>query len=72
MMYFKKLPDPMGDYVDSEGNRFSIAAARRIRSTAGVNVGYVPFVSLEMALEYWGLMAEPLPMVPAFGKEVQP
>lgn len=55
MMYFKKSPDPMGDYVDAEGNRFSIAAARRIRTASGVNIGYVPFVSLEEALIYWGL-----------------
>ena len=57
MMYFKKSPDPMGDYVDAAGNRFSIAAARRIRSSAGVNVGFVPFASLDAALEYWGLFA---------------
>lgn len=57
MMYFKKWPDPMGDYVDAEGKRFSLALARRVRSAAGVNVGYVPFASLEDALAAWGLSA---------------
>jgi hypothetical protein len=55
MMYFRKSPDPMGEYVDTAGNRFSIAAARRIRTTAGVNVGYAPFESLAAALQAWGL-----------------
>lgn len=55
MMYFKKSPDPMGEYVDAAGKRFSIAAARRIRTAAGVNVGYAPFASLDAALQAWGL-----------------
>lgn len=55
MMYFRKSPDPMGEYVDSAGNRFSIAAAKRIRTQHGVNVDYVPFESLETALAAWGL-----------------
>lgn len=55
MMYFKKSPDPMGEYVDAEGNRYSIAAARRIRTSVGVNVGYEVFASLETALAEWGL-----------------
>lgn len=55
MMYFKKSPDPVGDYVDTARNRFSIAAARRIRTQHGVNVGYVPFESLEVALAAWEL-----------------
>ena len=55
MMYFKKWPDPMGDYVDAEGKRFSLALARRIRTSAGVNVGFLPFASVELALEHWGL-----------------
>lgn len=57
MMYFKKSPDPMGEYRDGTGNRYSVSAARRIRSSAGVNVGFVPFASLDAALEYWGLFA---------------
>lgn len=55
MMYFKKLPDPMGDYVDAAGNRFSLSAARRIRTAAGVNIGYAPFDSINAALQAWGL-----------------
>ena len=55
MMYFKKSPDPMGEYVDAEGNRFSIAAARRIRTSVGVNVGYEAFASLSEALRAWRL-----------------
>ena len=55
MMYFKKNPDPAGDFADACGERFSISAARRIRTDAGVNVGYVPFESLQVALAAWGL-----------------
>lgn len=54
----------MGDYVDSEGNRFSIAAARRIRTAAGVNVGYAPFGSLEEALDYWELSIDEMEVLP--------
>lgn len=64
MMYFKKLPDPMGDYVDAAGNRFSIAAARRIRTAAGVNIGYAPFGSLEEALDYWELSIVEMEVLP--------
>lgn len=55
MMYFKKSPDPMGEYCDAAGVRFSIAVARRIRTARGVNVGYEAFESLEEALDEWGL-----------------
>ena len=64
MMYFKKSPDPMGEYVDAAGNRFSIAAARRIRTADGVNVGYVPFGSLEEALDYWELSIVEMEVLP--------
>ena len=60
MMFFKKSPDPLGEYVDSEGNRFSIAAARRIRTNKGVNVGYEAFESLVVALTEWILMVLPM------------
>lgn len=60
MKFFKKLPDPMGDYGDDEGNRFSIAAARRIRTNKGVNVGYEAFESLADALTEWKLAELPM------------
>ena len=56
MMYFRKKTDPMGEYVDSAGNRFSIAAARRIRTASGINVGYIPFDTLEEALAFWSII----------------
>lgn len=57
MMYFKKTLDASGDFVDADGLRWSVSMARRVRSAAGVNVGYVPFASLEDALAAWGLSA---------------
>ena len=60
MIYFRKSPDPMGDYVDAAGNRFSIAAARRIRTYKGVNVGYEAFESLADALTEWKLAELPM------------
>ena len=65
MMFFKKSLDPLGEYVDSEGNRFSIAAARRIRTNKGVNVGYEAFESLVVALTEWKLT------VPSMEQEVE-
>ena len=55
MKCFKKSEDPMGDYVNLDGTRYSIVIARRIRSTDGVNVGYREFSSLQDALLAWKL-----------------
>lgn len=55
MMYFRKIADTLGDFMDASGSRFSISAARRIRTSEGVNVGYVPFESLDAALAAWQL-----------------
>lgn len=56
-MFYAKILDPEGLYVDSDGKRFCISAARRVRSPQGVNAGFVEFPSLEVALEHWGLVA---------------
>lgn len=72
MMYFMKSPDPSGEFKDAAGCRYSVAAARRIRNSEGVNVGYVPFESLEMALSSWGLSLAPSYAVPENGEEVAP
>ena len=53
MMYFKLIPDCAGDYVAMDGSRYSIAAARRIRTAAGVNMGYAPFESVKDAMQAW-------------------
>lgn len=57
MMFFRKDMDASGGFVDADGLRWSVSMARRVRSAAGVNVGYVPFASLEEALAAWGLSA---------------
>ena len=49
--------DASGGFVDADRLRWSVPMARRVRSAAGVNVGYVPFASLEEALAAWGLSA---------------
>lgn len=54
-MYFRKMLDKVGDFVDSEGRRYALSVTRRIRSSAGVNVGYEPFDSLQAALAAWHL-----------------
>lgn len=55
MMYFKKTPDPLGEFVAEDGTRYSLACARRIRTRNGVNIGYEQFASLESALCAWNL-----------------
>lgn len=57
-MFYAKILDPEGLYVDSDGKRFCISAARRVRSPQGVNVGCEEFATLEEALEAWNLMHE--------------
>ena len=57
MMFFRKDMDASGGFVDADRLRWSVSMARRVRSAAGVNVGYVPFASLEEALAAWGLSA---------------
>lgn len=58
-MFYKLIPDPEGDYISADGSRFLVAAARRVRSAQGLNVGYVEFPSLAAALEHWGLRLLP-------------
>lgn len=58
-MYYAKMLDPEGLYVDSDGKHYCISAARRVRSPQGVNTGYVEFPTLQGALEYWGLTPMP-------------
>lgn len=55
-MYFRKTQDLDGEYVDAEGIRYSIAAARRVRNQRGVNTDYVAFASLKEALAAWGFV----------------
>lgn len=54
-MYFKKTLDTVCDFVDSDDFRYALSVTRRIRSSAGVNVGYEPFESLQAALDAWEL-----------------
>lgn len=54
-MLFRKITDAEGPYADASGTRYDVSAARRVRSVAGVNVGYESFLSLEDALKAWGL-----------------
>ncbi len=55
MMYYARFESADGAYVDAGGVRFDVSVVRRVRSAAGVNVGYEQFSSLEAALEAWGL-----------------
>lgn len=55
MKYYAKLTEPDGEYIDANGTRYSINAARRVRTAEGVNVGYTAFPSLQDALAAWGL-----------------
>ena len=57
MMYYKLDATPSGEYMANDGSRYTITAARRVRAVSGVNVGYVPFASLQEALVTWGLTA---------------
>lgn len=54
-MYYKKTMMHDGLYVDADGVRWDVLAARRVRDAKGVNVGYEEFSSLDDALEAWGL-----------------
>lgn len=62
MMYYAKFESADGSYVDANGVRYDVSVVRRVRSAAGVNVGYEQFSSLEAALEAWGLSAAPAAM----------
>lgn len=68
MMLYAKFEDSEGSYADSACRRYDVCVVRRVRSPQGLNVGYVPFPSLEDALEYWGLV----PVVPAISNELEP
>lgn len=54
-MYYLKITDPEGVYVNESGERFSISEVRRVRTPKGVNVGYEEYSSLKEALVAWGL-----------------
>lgn len=54
-MVYAKFNDAQGDYVNEQGERFVVVAARRVRNVQGVNEGYTEFGSLEDALNAWGL-----------------
>ena len=55
MRYYARFECADGAYADANGVRYDVSAVRRVRSAEGVNVGYVPFPTLEDALEEWGL-----------------
>lgn len=57
MRYYARFECVDGSYVDTNGVRYDVSEVRRVRSSEGVNVGYVPFPTLEAALEAWGLRA---------------
>ena len=56
-MYYKLDAAPSGEYMANDGYRYTITVARRIRTDAGVNVGYEPFESLQDALAAWELVS---------------
>lgn len=58
MKYYAIFESPDGAYADAAGLRYDVCEVRRVRSPQGLNVGYVPFPSLESALEHWGLTSE--------------
>ena len=58
-MKFKREIDENGEWMDADGQRYSLSVVRRLRNAAGVNVGYEDFDSLEAALAAWGLSAAP-------------
>lgn len=55
ILYYKLVQDEAGEYVAADGTRYFVAAARCVRNSKGLNVGYTPFPSLEEALAAWGL-----------------
>lgn len=58
-MKIKREMDENGEWMDADGQRYSLSVVRRLRNAAGVNVGYEDFDSLEDALAAWGLTACP-------------
>ena len=54
-MYYARFESADGAYADANGARYDVSEVRRVRNAHGVNVGYVPFPTLEAALEAWGL-----------------
>ena len=58
-MKIKREMDENGEWMDADGQRYSLSVVRRLRNAAGVNVGYEDFDSLEAALAAWGLVPCP-------------
>ena len=54
-MKIKREMDENGEWMDADGQRYSLLVVRRLRNAAGVNVGYEDFDSLDDALAAWGL-----------------
>ena len=59
-MKIKREMDENGEWMDADGQRYSLLVVRRLRNAAGVNVGYEDFDSLEDALAAWGLHLDAL------------
>ena len=60
-MFYKKVKDVLGAYVDNSGVRYDICAVRRIRIAAGSCCDmYEWFPALSAALLAWGLTAYPI------------
>ena len=59
-MKVKREMDENGEWMDADGQRYSLSVVRRLRNASGVNVGYEEFPSLDAALAAWGLTACPM------------
>lgn len=60
-MFYRKYPQLDGTYIDQNGVRHDLSAAKRCRNKDGINVGYTEFPDAETALEFWGLTLAPPP-----------
>lgn len=54
-MFYQKQENERGNFIDSEGVRYSLTECKCALTPQGMNVGYTEFESREACLEAWGL-----------------
>lgn len=54
-IWVRKTADPSGEYVDGNGNRWHVEWCQTVLGAEPSDLGYEPFRSVEIAVEYWGL-----------------
>lgn len=60
-MMYRTEASNQGDYMTSDGTRCTLLCCRRVRTHAGVNIGWTAFDTLEECCKAWSLFFSPAP-----------